>query len=78
MSRLKGEPQAWWNLKPCGTRAAYYRHKRNGEEPCQADREACARDQRRRDAERTAAGWTRGTVIPGRPRRWVPPPGAAT
>lgn len=23
-------------VKPCGTRAAYYRHKRNGETPCQA------------------------------------------
>ncbi len=38
-------------LQPCGTQAAFYRHKRNGEEPCQACRAAKARynaDYRRR------------------------------
>ncbi len=34
-------------LKPCGTWAAYQRHIRNGEEPC----DACERAMRRRSAE---------------------------
>jgi hypothetical protein len=29
-----------WNLEPCGTLAAYRRHSRAGEKPCEACREA--------------------------------------
>ena len=29
---MTGRP--WWNLEPCGTRAAYQRHARRGELPC--------------------------------------------
>ena len=29
-----------WNLEPCGTLAAYRRHSRRGEKPCDACREA--------------------------------------
>jgi hypothetical protein len=35
-------------LKPCGTTAAYVRHRRNGETPCQACRDAWAADHRAR------------------------------
>jgi C-5 cytosine-specific DNA methylase len=30
----------WWNLEPCGTLAAYRRHSRRGEKPCEACRQA--------------------------------------
>lgn len=43
-------------LKPCGTRAAYERHRRNGEKPCEDCRVAELEDQRRRaDKARRAA-----------------------
>jgi hypothetical protein len=32
----------WSGLKPCGTRAAYRRHRRHGETPCQPCRAAAA------------------------------------
>lgn len=35
-------------LKPCGTRAAYQRHRRNGEKPCDACRQAESRAERER------------------------------
>ena len=31
---------AWWALKPCGTAAAYRRHLRRGERPCEPCRQA--------------------------------------
>lgn len=39
------------NLKPCGTTAAYRRHKRNGEKPC----DACRRAAVQRESERMRA-----------------------
>jgi hypothetical protein len=41
---------ARWAEKPCGTLAAYRRHYRHGEKPCESCRQACSRweqDQRR-------------------------------
>lgn len=35
-------------MKPCGTEAAYYRHRGRGEEPCPEDREAVAEANRKR------------------------------
>lgn len=40
-------------LKPCGTAAAYHRHRRRGEEPCHACRKAVAAYQRRRYRDKT-------------------------
>ena len=36
---MRGEKQ-WWELMPCGTDAAYRRHRRHGEEACPACKEA--------------------------------------
>lgn len=41
---MSGRP--WWNLEPCGTLAAFRRHTRHGEKPCQLCREAHNRDNR--------------------------------
>jgi hypothetical protein len=38
-------------VKPCGTPAAYRRHKRHGERPC----ESCAQAERRRNQDRMRA-----------------------
>jgi hypothetical protein len=38
----------WWNLEPCGTPAAFRRHERAGEKPCQLCREAHNVDNRYR------------------------------
>jgi hypothetical protein len=49
----------WWNLEPCGTPAAFRRHERKGETPCQLCREAHNRDNRfhmRAARARKAAG----------------------
>lgn len=35
--KRRGEPSI---LEPCGTRAAFIRHRRNGEDPCEPCREA--------------------------------------
>jgi hypothetical protein len=45
---------AWWHedVKPCGTPAAYMRHRRRGEYPCQECRNAWAEQER---AKRGAA-----------------------
>lgn len=52
-------------LQPCGTWAAYKRHKRRGEEPCEACRQA-AREQRRgqRDSDREKASAPRLSMVP--------------
>ena len=52
-------------LQPCGTWAAYKRHKRKGEEPCDACRQA-AREQRRgqRDSDREKASAPRLSMVP--------------
>jgi hypothetical protein len=42
------------DLKPCGTLAAYTRHKRRGEKPCEACRQAAARDWQDRKARKNA------------------------
>lgn len=42
-------------LKPCGTRAAHERHRRNGETPCDPCRDAERQEQRDRRARRGAA-----------------------
>ena len=36
-------PWDWAALRPCGTEAAYKRHKRRGETPCPQDYQAAAR-----------------------------------
>ena len=41
-----------WNLEPCGTLAAYRRHSRSGEKPCEACRQA-------RNAANRARSWRR-------------------
>lgn len=38
-------------VKPCGTRAAWLRHRKNGETPCEPCREAAARESRERRAK---------------------------
>lgn len=52
-------------LKPCGTWAAYMRHKRRGEDPCSKCREA-ARDQKngRKAAERKEHAERRLAAVP--------------
>lgn len=40
------------DLAPCGTRAAYERHRRRNEEPCRACKDASAAYQRNRSAGR--------------------------
>jgi hypothetical protein len=50
--------RSWFYLKPCGTEAAYRRHLRRGEQPCEACRAATAyaamlRMRRVRQARRT-------------------------
>lgn len=42
-------------LQPCGTRAAYRRHRRHGETPCQPCRDAAAAYKRNFSARRRAA-----------------------
>lgn len=47
----------WSDVKPCGTNAAYRRHKRHGEKPCESCRQAHHRynaDAKRRRRERKA------------------------
>jgi hypothetical protein len=44
----------WLIVKPCGTEAAYRRHKRLGERPCPEDYAAAARAAVMRRAYRTA------------------------
>jgi hypothetical protein len=43
------------DLKPCGTMAAYTRHRRHGEKPCESCRQAAARDWQDRRAARKNA-----------------------
>ncbi|WAC65157.1 hypothetical protein OVA14_07085 [Agrococcus sp. SL85] len=45
-------------LAPCGTTAAYRRHERNGEQPCQACRTAHADARRQREQDRRVASIT--------------------
>jgi hypothetical protein len=47
----------WWNLEPCGTLAAYRRHSRRGEKPCEACRQARNAAGRARRRARAAAFW---------------------
>ena len=51
-------------LKPCGTWAAYQRHRRNGEEPC-AECKRAAREQKstRRSSDASSAGEARLKLI---------------
>ena len=51
------------NLQPCGTWAAYKRHLRKGEEPCDDCREAARVQQRERSAARRAAREQSGTIV---------------
>ena len=51
------------NLQPCGTWAAYKRHLRKDEEPCDDCREAARVQQRERSAARRAAREESGTVL---------------
>lgn len=51
----KRKPKPAPELKPCGTVAAYRRHKRHGEDPCPE----CQAAERRRAADRRAAARTR-------------------
>jgi hypothetical protein len=48
--RLRGGPPR--ELAPCGTYAAWMRHRRHGEEPCESCREAYNAHQRKMYAER--------------------------
>lgn len=52
--RYKNQRKARPELKPCGTNAAYARHKRAGEYPCTACLEAHSEDQKRWKARREA------------------------
>lgn len=50
MAARKG--QRWADVKPCGTFAAYRRHLRHGEQPCESCRQASVRvSQDRYDTE---------------------------
>lgn len=51
------------NLQPCGTWAAYKRHLRKGEDPCDDCREAARVQQRERSAARRAAREKAGLVL---------------
>ena len=63
-----------WNLEPCGTLAAYRRHSRRGEKPCEACREtrnADSQARRRAAAEafwraRAEDDWRASAGLPGR------------
>jgi hypothetical protein len=46
-----------WNLEPCGTLAAYRRHGRAGEKPCEACRVARNADSQARRRARAEAYW---------------------
>ena len=46
-----------WNLEPCGTLAAYRRHSRAGEKPCEACRRARNADSQARRRARAEAYW---------------------
>jgi hypothetical protein len=46
-----------WNLEPCGTLAAYRRHSRRGEKPCEACRQARNADGQARRRARAEAFW---------------------
>jgi hypothetical protein len=65
-------------LKPCGTPAAYARHYKKGETPCQLCRDAINAAQRERTARQhqfRAAGYKTGLIIDqivsGRTGKWV-------
>jgi hypothetical protein len=47
----------WWNLEPCGTPAAYRRHSRAGEKPCEACRLWRNADSAARRRARAEAFW---------------------
>lgn len=57
LARLPGADvsRRWHDPKPCGTTAAYRRHKRRGEAPCRSCLQANARDKADRKAARKAA-----------------------
>lgn len=57
LARLAGphDPGHWLDLRPCGTTAAYRRHKRRGEAACFSCLQANARDKADRKAARMAA-----------------------
>jgi hypothetical protein len=71
------------DLKPCGTIAAYRRHLRHGEPPCESCLEAQRRanaDERSHHAGTQAAAERRASRngLPGfRPYQWRPTPGRA-
>jgi len=46
-----------WNLEPCGTTAAYRRHYRKGQRPCQRCRDANSLAQRKTDPEPSYGTW---------------------
>ena len=46
-----------WNLEPCGTLAAYRRHSRAGEKPCEACRRARNADGQARRRAAAEAFW---------------------
>ena len=46
-----------WNLEPCGTLAAYRRHSRSGEKPCEACRGARNADGQARRRAKAEAFW---------------------
>ena len=46
-----------WNLEPCGTLAAYRRHSRRGEKPCEACRETRNADSQARRRAKAEAFW---------------------
>ena len=46
-----------WNLEPCGTLAAYRRHSRAGEKPCEACRETRNADSQARRRAKAEAFW---------------------
>ena len=48
--------RAHWNLEPHGTVAAYRRHYRRGQKPCQLCREAESADNKRRRLARKENG----------------------
>ena len=50
---MSGRP--FWDLTPCGTPAAYRRHRRNGEKPCAACKRAEAQYNSRRWADKAEA-----------------------
>lgn len=68
---MPGRP--WWDVAPCGTDAAYQRHRYRHEPADQRCREAHARDRRNRVEDQRARGW-----VWDKTRNRYAPPGEET